>query len=88
MLNFFSGMVTTGFLIAALFFFRFWRRTGDTLFVIFGVSFLLFAVNQGATSLADIPREEQSWIYLFRLAGFVLLLIGILAKNLGPAATR
>jgi hypothetical protein len=88
MLNFFSGMITMGFLVAAVFFFRFWRRTGDTLFVVLAVSFVLFAINQGAASLLDVPREEQSWIYLFRLAGFVLLLVGILAKNLGQSPTR
>jgi hypothetical protein len=79
--DFFSGMIAMGFLVAALFFFRFWRRTKDWLFVAFGIAFLMFALNQTLVSLADIPREERSWIYLLRLAGFVMLAAAIIGKN-------
>lgn len=79
--DFFSGMIAMGFLVAALFFFRFWRRTNDWLFVAFGIAFLMFALNQALVSLADIPREERSWIYLLRLAGFVMLAVAIIGKN-------
>jgi hypothetical protein len=74
-------MITMGFLVASLFFFRFWRRTGDWLFVAFGIAFLLFALNQAVVVLAGIPREEQSLIYLLRLAGFALLVAAIIGKN-------
>jgi hypothetical protein len=43
--TFFSGMVTMGFLIAGLFFLRFWWRTQDKLFAVFAVAFWLFAAN-------------------------------------------
>ena len=79
--DFFSGMIAMGFLVAALFFFRFWRRTKDWLFVAFGIAFLMFALNQTLVALADIPREERSWIYLLRLAGFVMLAAAIIGKN-------
>lgn len=82
MLEFLSGMISGGYLIAGLFFFRFWKRTGDVLFATFGVSFVLFAVSQGALLLTDSPREDRGWIYLFRLAGFVLLLGAIIWKNM------
>jgi peptidoglycan/LPS O-acetylase OafA/YrhL len=82
MINYISGIISGGYLIAALFFFRFWRRTGDVLFAVFGVSFVLFAVSQGASLLSDVPREDRSWIYLFRLAGFALLLGCIIWKNI------
>ena len=81
MLDFLSGVCTGGFLIASLFFFRFWKRTRDRLFVLFGLAFLLFAVNQVAILLSHTQREDLSWIYLFRLLGFLLLLAGILGKN-------
>ena len=83
MLPFLSGTIFAGQLVAALFFFRFWRRTGDVLFAIFGLSFILFAVSQGASLLSDAPREDRAWIYMFRLAGFVLLLSAIVWKNMG-----
>ncbi|HZT26038.1 MAG TPA: DUF5985 family protein [Pseudolabrys sp.] len=83
MLSFLSGMVTAGFVIAALFFFRFYKRTHDSLFAILGISFVLFAINQ-ALSGNQIPQEEhQSLIYLLRLAGFVLIIVAIVGKNLG-----
>lgn len=81
--SFLSGVATMGFLAAGLFFLRFWRRTRESLFLAFGVAFWLFALNQALVVLAGIPREEQSWLYILRLAGFGLLIVAILVKNLG-----
>ena len=81
MYHFLSGLVAMGFVVASLFFVRFWRRTGDVLFLVFGLSFLLLALNQGLVSLAGLPREDQSWVYLIRLAAFALLIAGIVGKN-------
>lgn len=86
MAAFWAGMITTGFLVIGLFFLRFWRRTGDRLFLAFAVAFWLFAANQALVALAGIPREEQSWIYLLRLAGFAVLLVAIVGKNVGRLA--
>jgi NADH:ubiquinone oxidoreductase subunit 3 (subunit A) len=81
MYDFLSGMTAAGFLVAALFFFRFWRRTRDALFAIFSLAFILFAINQAAFLPLQKHHENESWIYLFRLLGFLLLLLGIIAKN-------
>ena len=81
MYNFYAGMVTMGFATAALFFFRFWRQTRDRLFAIMGVAFICFALNQTLPVVLDIPKEEQSWAFLLRLAGFILLIVGIVGKN-------
>ncbi|MDP2408887.1 MAG: DUF5985 family protein [Pseudolabrys sp.] len=88
MIQFISGMIFSGQLVAALFFFRFWKRTGDVLFATFGLSFVLFAVSQGASMLSDAPREDRAWIYMFRLAGFVLLLGAIVWKNMDRLKSR
>ena len=80
--DFMAGMITMGFIMAGLFFFRFWKQTRDHLFIAFGVAFLLFAVHQGLVTLAGIPREERSWTYLIRLLGFGLLIFAIITKNL------
>jgi uncharacterized protein DUF5985 len=85
MLIFLSGMVTAGFLIAAAFFFRFWQRTRDTLFAVLGVSFVLFALSQAASLSVDVPQDDRTAIFLLRLLGFIVLLAGILAKNLKRA---
>lgn len=80
--NFLSGLVTAGFLIAALYFFRFWKTTRDRFFIVLGIAFLLFAANQLGVVVLQTPREEQSWIYLLRVFGFALLIVAIILKNL------
>ena len=81
MLEFVSGLIAMGFLVSALFFARFWRRTRDVLFLFFGLAFLFLAVNQTLTAFSRIPLEERTWLYLLRLAAFTLILIGIFLKN-------
>jgi hypothetical protein len=80
--DFISGIITMGYLIAGVFFLRFWARTGDLLFMIFASAFWLLALNQAVLAVEDIPREEQSWVYLLRLAAFVLIIVAIVSKNL------
>ena len=79
---FMSGLVTMGFLLAGLFFFRFWRRTGDSLFAAFAGAFVLLAVNQALAQLIELGREETGWVWLLRLLAFVLIIIAIVNKNL------
>lgn len=81
LIDFLSGAVTFGFLIAGLFFLSFWRRTADPLFLAFALSFLLLGLAQSLLALADIPAEERSWVYLLRLAAFTIILIAIVRKN-------
>jgi hypothetical protein len=78
-----SGALTLGFLAIGLFFFKFWRRTGDRLFATFGLAFALLAANQAAPVLLNIPSENQGYIYLLRLAAFVLIIAAVLRKNVG-----
>jgi hypothetical protein len=77
-----SGAITMGYLVAGLFFLRFWVRTRDALFVVFACAFVLLAINQGLLVFSGVPREEQSWIYLLRLAAFTLIILAIVHKNL------
>ncbi|TAJ68655.1 MAG: hypothetical protein EPO51_27135 [Phenylobacterium sp.] len=72
-----------GFLAVGLFFLKFWRRTGDRLFATFAVAFALLAVNQAAPVLTSIPDEHQGYIYLLRLAAFLLIILAVLRKNFG-----
>jgi NADH:ubiquinone oxidoreductase subunit 3 (subunit A) len=77
-----SGAATLGFIGAGLFFFRFWRRTSDSLFLAFSLAFLLLGLNQALLVLMDVPEEERSWLYMLRLVAFVLILVAIGLKNL------
>ena len=79
---FIGGALTAGFVIAALFFLRFWRQTRDGLFASFAAAFGLLAINQAVPILFGIPSEEQEYVYLLRLAGFTLIILAILRKNM------
>ena len=81
LVQFLFGAATFGFLLAGLFFLRFWKRTGDSLFLSFALAFWLLGLNQALIALADIPVEERSWLYLLRLAAFGLILVSIWRKN-------
>ena len=79
--DFLSGSITLGFLIAGLFFLRFWRRTNDTLFLAFAAAFSLLGVGQAIQALANIPQEERSYIFLIRLAAFTIILAAFVAQS-------
>jgi hypothetical protein len=83
---FVTGLLTAGYGLAGVFFFSFWRRTRDSLFLVFGIAFWLMALNQALPTLLGIPREEQGGIYLLRLAAFILIIAAILRKNLSGRA--
>jgi hypothetical protein len=85
---FFSGMIAMGFFVAGLFFFRFWNRTRDALFIAFGIAFWLLAMSHGLVVFSGIPREEQNWIFLVRLAAFALIVVAIVRKNLQITGSR
>lgn len=76
-----TGAIIMGYAIAALFFFKFWRRTGDQLFLAFGAAFLLFAATPLLTVALAVPREEQSPFYLLRALGFLVIIVAVIAKS-------
>ncbi len=76
-----SGAVTFGYFIAALFFLRFWRRTGDTLFLAFSLAFALLGVAQAVIALVNMYLEDRSIAYLIRLAAFGIIIVAIWRKN-------
>lgn len=81
MFAFASGLIAMGFLVAALFFLRYWRQTRDSLFAAFSAAFLLLALNQTLLAFTSMPVEERSPLYLLRLAAFALIAAAIVAKN-------
>jgi hypothetical protein len=80
-IEFLAGAVTLGFLLAAVFFLRFWRRTSDRLFLAFAVAFFLLALNQAAAQWLGAADERVGYAYLLRVIGFVLILAAIVDKN-------
>jgi peptidoglycan/LPS O-acetylase OafA/YrhL len=83
---FLGGMVTAGFLAGGLFFARFWVRSRDSLFLTFSAAFWLLALNQALVSLVNQPESNEVWLYLLRVAAFVLIAVAIVRKNAGDAS--
>jgi hypothetical protein len=73
--------------VAAMFFLRFWRDTGDRLFLAFTVAFALLAAHWVGLGLVPPGLESRDRVYLVRLAAYVVLVVGILDKNRrGPSS--
>lgn len=78
---FLLGIIVTASLVTAAFFFRFWRKTRDPLFLAFAAAFTIEGVNRMAFLAIAHPNEGSPAIYLVRLAAFLLILVAIIAKN-------
>lgn len=79
--DFILGMVSIGFFVAALFFVRFYRETGDRFFLWFTVSFLIMSVNQVALQVFGETQEFFTALYIVRLVAFIIILVAIVDKN-------
>lgn len=87
MLNdFLGGAIVMGFAVAALLFLKFWRCTREPLFLAFAGSFLLLGATQTLLSLGGFVDEARSWLYLLRLAAFLLILLAFWLQNRRRAA--
>ena len=82
MIEFLAGAVTLGYLVAGVFFLRFWRKTRDRLFLAFAAAFVLLALNQGIATFLEAGDERTVYAYALRVLGFLLILWAILEKNL------
>ncbi len=79
--DFLAGAIVMGFAVAALMFLKFWKRTREALFLAFSGSFLLLGFTQALLTLGSFQDEERSWLYLLRLAAFLLILFAMWWQN-------
>jgi Family of unknown function (DUF5985) len=84
--SFLLGVIATSSLTAGAFFLKFWKKTRDSLFLAFGLAFVVEGLNRCAVLLLANPSEGSPYIYLVRLLAFLLILAAILRKNYGKAA--
>lgn len=78
-----SGAIVMAALVAALFFLRFWRQSGDRTFVYFAIAFGLEALQRVLWVLYPLPDPDAPLYYLIRLVSYLLILFAILRKNRG-----
>lgn len=76
-----SGGIIVASLLVGLFFWRFWRRTHDRLFVFFAVAFWALACERVLLVILRSLTEVSPLVYLVRLFAFALIAIAMLDKN-------
>ena len=87
--QFLLGAVAMASLVAAAFFWRFWRQTHDRFFMLFAAAFLLEAINRTTlAAIGSVTEEQEPLFYLVRLFSFVLILIAVVDKNLRGGKRR
>jgi uncharacterized membrane protein HdeD (DUF308 family) len=79
--GFLLGVIATSSVTAGLFFLKFWKKTRDSLFLAFGIAFLIEGANRTALLFVAHPDEGNPAIYIVRLFAFLLILAAILKKN-------
>lgn len=78
--HFMMGGIAVGYAMAALFFLRFWAKTHDRLFVMFGIAFaILGSVRVAIFTFGQ--QDEHHFLYWFRFAAYMLILLAIIDKN-------
>ena len=82
MSEFLLGLVSMGCAVASLCFFRYWRDTHERLFLYFGLSFLIEALNRAHFALSLPSTDDEPLYYGVRLLSYLLILWAILEKNL------
>jgi hypothetical protein len=75
------GALGMGFAVAGLFFLRFWRESGDRLFLFFAIAFFVLAVNRVAFVVFAPHNSQSDYPYWIRLIAFAMILLAILDKN-------
>ena len=76
-----TGAIAAGWLVAGLFFFRFWRQTRDRFFLWFALSFWLEAANRVALGLWAGASEHSPVLYGVRVIAYGLILLAVWQKN-------
>ena len=76
-----SGAIMMGYLVAGLYFLKFWKGTSDRLFLIFAIALWLLAVQRTLLSLLSGVPEAHIYLYVVRLLAFVLIIAAIVDKN-------
>ena len=85
---FLLGMISMGSAVAALLFLRFWRSGGERLFLWFAAAFLVEAVNRALFAWYGATDEATGPYLAARLVFFLLILGGIVEKNVRGRGAR
>ena len=76
-----TGAIATGWLVAGLYFFRFWRHTRDRFFLWFALSFWIESANRVALGVWSSATEHSPMLYGLRVVAYGLILLAVWQKN-------
>ena len=79
--QFIMGAIAMASTVVALYFLRFWRDTGDRLFAMFALAFLLLGITRAGLAVSPLEMEGHTHWYWVRLVAFLLILVAIVDKN-------
>ena len=75
------GGIATACLVAGLFFFRYWRSSGDRFFLFFALSFWIEGAQRFVVFQIVGNDEASPFYYLPRLIAYGLIIVAIIDKN-------
>ena len=81
MREFLLGALVMAAVIIGFYFLRFWKKTGDRLFVFFAAAFWVLSAERVGLLVAGPDEATRATVYLARLIGFALIIVGIADKN-------
>ncbi|WP_395747874.1 DUF5985 family protein [Prosthecobacter sp.] len=76
-----AGAAIVSLFVITLFFLRFWSRTRDRLFLFFAGAFVFMMIERIVRAVMGVENEWAPYVYLIRLASFVLIIIAVVDKN-------
>ena len=75
------GMLTMATSMVAFFFLRYWRVSGERLFLFLAFAFVSLGASWIALAAIKPSYEHRQVVYLLRLLAFAAIMIGIADKN-------
>lgn len=78
------GVIVAEELFLSVCFYRFWRASRETIFFFFMSGFVVMGVHRvtlGLSVAAGGHLEQQTTVFLWRLASYILILAGVVVKN-------
>lgn len=85
MKQFLWGLLAMASAVASLLFLRYGKVTRDRLFLYFSAAFLAMTLNWLGLAIIEPDTEHRHMAYFLRLLAFVLILVGIIDKNVRAA---
>lgn len=79
------GFIVAEQLLLTVIFYRFWRASREKLFAFFTAGFLVMAVHRVLLAFSVAGGgvlEQQTPVFLVRLLSYLLILTGVIVKNL------